>query len=104
MSPVLAKEYSLLRLNWSRKNLHLSEGSFLSASSLGEGDAGSIILNLGDKLTMRDNSIIGTLTTKSDGSNIFITAQNYLYLIDSEISTSVVDSEAVAISSCNRIF
>ena len=70
------------------QNIHFREGSFLSASSLGEGDAGNIILNLGDKLILRD-SFIETAATKSDGGNIFITAQNYLYFINSKISTSV---------------
>ncbi|MDM8559436.1 filamentous hemagglutinin N-terminal domain-containing protein [Candidatus Parabeggiatoa sp. HSG14] len=70
------------------QNIYMTEESFLSASSLGEGDAGSIILSLEDKLTMR-NSLIKTSTIKADGGDIFITAPNYLYLIDSEISTSV---------------
>ena len=70
------------------QNLRLSGESYISASSFGKGEAGNIILNLDDKLIMRD-SFIATAATESDGGNIFITAQNYLYFLNSKISTSV---------------
>jgi hypothetical protein len=70
------------------QNIHFSGGSSLSASSFSKGNAGNIILNLADKLIMRD-SFIETAATESDGGNIFISAQNYLYFINSKISTSV---------------
>jgi len=70
------------------QNIRFSGESYISASSLGKGNAGNIILNLADKLIMRD-SFIETAATESDGGNIFITAQNYLYFVASQISTSV---------------
>jgi hypothetical protein len=60
----------------------------ISARSEGQGNAGDIILHLGDKLLMNQGSI-RTSATSADGGNIQITAPNYFYLVNSEITTSV---------------
>jgi len=68
--------------------LQLTEGGLITASSSGRGDAGHIVLTLGDILKMQDSGI-KTATTEADGGNIEITTPSYFYMINSEISTSV---------------
>jgi filamentous hemagglutinin family protein len=63
--------------------------SLSSATSSGEqGDAGQVNLNIGESLRMQ-NSVIETKTQKADGGSIVITSSGYLYLIGSQITTSV---------------
>jgi len=66
----------------------VTERSNISASSIGSGNAGHIILYVGDKLYL-ENGAITTATTRADGGNITINSPGYLYLINSKISTSV---------------
>ncbi|MDM8560636.1 filamentous hemagglutinin N-terminal domain-containing protein [Candidatus Parabeggiatoa sp. HSG14] len=75
-------------VNIQANHVHLSENGFISASSLGQGDAGSIKLALEEKLTM-NKGFIQTAAKSADGGNIEVTTPSYLYLVDSEISTSV---------------
>ncbi|HDN27023.1 MAG TPA: S-layer family protein [Thioploca sp.] len=82
------------------RHLQMTEGGFISLNSLGQADAGELVLSLGGTLQMEDASIqteIGTATTRAttgaDGGNIKITTPSYLYLINSEISTSVGGGE-----------
>jgi len=69
-------------------HVHLADGGTITANSKVEGLAGDIQLTLGDKLTM-NQGFIETEAKSADGGNIAIIAQNYLYLVDSGISTSV---------------
>lgn len=68
--------------------LQLTEGGGISASSQGQGQAGNIVLVLGDQLKMQTGSI-RTSTARTDGGNIEITTPSYLYLTNGEITTSV---------------
>jgi len=69
-------------------HVHLTEGGVIIANSHGDGFAGNIKLALREKLTM-NNGFIQTAAKSADGGNIAMTSPNYLYLIESEISTSV---------------
>ena len=63
--------------------------STISAASIrGQGDAGQIKLNIGKSLRMQD-SVIETKTQQADGGDIVITSLGYLYLVGSQITTSV---------------
>ncbi|MCP4699345.1 MAG: hypothetical protein GY862_21235, partial [Gammaproteobacteria bacterium] len=66
-----------------------ADKSRLSASSQSDGNAGNLVLQVNNNLSMRDNSSLQTSTEGSDGGDIFIASSGYLRLIDSEISTSV---------------
>jgi filamentous hemagglutinin family protein len=68
--------------------LCINNGGGISAHSEGQGNAGGIILRLGDKLLMNQGTIT-TSATSADGGNIQITAPHYFYLVNSEITTSV---------------
>ena len=58
------------------------------SGSLGQGDAGDVVINVKNKLVMQD-SFIKTSADKAEGGNIHITSPGYLALIDSGIFTSV---------------
>ncbi len=58
------------------------------SGSLGQGDAGDVVINVKDKLIMQ-NSFIKTSADKAEGGNIHITSPGYLSLIHSGIITSV---------------
>ncbi len=64
-----------------------SEGR-ITARSDAKGDAGQITLTIGDRLQMRD-STVETSAESADGGNLAITASGYVYLINSQISSSV---------------
>jgi filamentous hemagglutinin family protein len=68
--------------------LDLTNGGALSVRSEGAGNAGNIYLNLQDQLRMKQGSIRSS-TARADGGNIEITTPSYLYLTDSELTTSV---------------
>jgi filamentous hemagglutinin family protein len=69
--------------------VELKETSAISAASFGEqGDAGQVELNISKSLRMQD-SAIETKTQQADGGNIIITSPGYLYLVGSQITTSV---------------
>jgi len=63
--------------------------SQLSAASSGDGNAGHIVLYVGDQLKLENGGAITTATTSADGGNITITSPGYLYLINGDITTSV---------------
>jgi filamentous hemagglutinin family protein len=69
-------------------NIRLQPSSGVSAVSTGEGNAGNISVSVNDSLRMKGGSI-RTRAVTSDGGNITITAPNMVYLLDSEITTSV---------------
>ena len=69
--------------------VNLKGASTISAASLrDQGDAGQVELNIGESLRMQ-NSVIETKTQQADGGSIIITSPGYLYLIGSQITTSV---------------
>ena len=69
--------------------VEIKEKSTISASSLrGQGDAGQVNLNIGKSLRMQ-SSVIETKTQQADGGDIVITSPGYLYLVGSQITTSV---------------
>ena len=69
-------------------HIHIASGAQIQANSLGLGNAGTINLQAGDSIILRQAKI-NTATTKADGGNISINTPSYLYLDQSEISTSV---------------
>ncbi|MFK5969186.1 MAG: filamentous hemagglutinin N-terminal domain-containing protein [Candidatus Marithrix sp.] len=68
--------------------LRLSNNSLISARSEGSGNAGQIQLTIGNKLYLTD-SIIETSALQADGGNMSINSLGYVYLSNSQISTSV---------------
>ncbi|MDM8562532.1 hypothetical protein QUF54_04180, partial [Candidatus Marithioploca araucensis] len=62
--------------------------STVMASSEARGDAGQVVLVIGDKLQMRD-SRIATKALNADGGNMELIATSYVYLVNSRITTSV---------------
>lgn len=68
--------------------LKLAEGGLIRADSRGTGRAGQISIDLQDKLVARD-SAIKTSTQRADGGSIDMTVPNYLYLVNSNVTTSV---------------
>lgn len=68
--------------------LRLADGATISSSSLGDGLAGNIRLQLGDSLELRGASI-ATRALTSDGGNISLFAPRLIHLVDSQITTSV---------------
>jgi len=67
----------------------ISDGATISASSTGPGNAGSIKINAGQQLDMRDSSI-KTEAAHASGGNIDIQAVDRVRLVNSTISTSVL--------------
>jgi len=74
-------------INIQAQTVKLTESSIL-ASSDAQGDAGRVVLAIGDKLQMR-NSSIETKAESADGGTMKITAPSYIYLINSQITASV---------------
>ncbi|HHB92129.1 MAG TPA: filamentous hemagglutinin N-terminal domain-containing protein [Thioploca sp.] len=70
------------------ETLRLSNNSLISARSEGSGNAGQIQLTIGNKLYLTD-SIIETSAIQADGGNMSINSLGYVYLSNSQISTSV---------------
>ncbi len=70
------------------ETLRLNNNSLISARSEGSGNAGQIQLTVGNKLYLTD-SIIETSAIQADGGNMSINSQGYVYLSNSQISTSV---------------
>ncbi|MCP4698680.1 MAG: CHAT domain-containing protein [Gammaproteobacteria bacterium] len=80
--------------------LVLSNGAEISAASgesgvtaENQGEAGRITMRVEDSLRMRGGSGIKTSTLQADGGNVEIASSGYLYLTDSEITTSVQTEE-----------
>lgn len=67
----------------------ISDGATISASSTGPADAGSIQIDAGQQLDMRDSSI-KTEAAHASGGNIDIQAVERVRLVNSTISTSVL--------------
>ena len=72
--------------------LLLTDGATISSQSSGEGNAGTIQVEVSD-LTMRDQSLITTEATRAGGGNIEIEAQ-LMSLLDSDITATVETGEA----------
>ncbi|MCP4667817.1 MAG: hypothetical protein GY849_15810, partial [Deltaproteobacteria bacterium] len=74
--------------------LKLQNGASISSSNASPspfyaGEAGAISIIADDYVKLLDNSSLATEAESADGGNIGITAGNILYLLDSEITTSV---------------
>ncbi|MCP4701490.1 MAG: S-layer family protein, partial [Gammaproteobacteria bacterium] len=69
--------------------MHMSDQGVITAKSQGEGSAGNITLDISGHVRMHKNSLIETHARKADGGDIAITSPGYLYLHESEITTSV---------------
>lgn len=68
--------------------LDMRDGATISSSSLGDGLAGNIRVQVGDSLEMA-GGIIATRALTSDGGNIEVLAPRLIRLVDSQITTSV---------------
>ncbi len=75
-------------INIQAQTVKLTENSTVMASSEARGDAGQVVLLIGDKLQMRD-STIETKALNADGGNLEVIAASYVYLVNSRITTSV---------------
>ena len=69
-------------------NLTLRNGAVVSATSTAEGEAGRIVIGVGDTFEMTD-SMVTTSATSADGGDIDIRVATLLNLTDSAITTSV---------------
>jgi len=68
--------------------LTMTDGATISSSSLGDGVAGNIRVQLGDSLEM-NGGVIATRAVTSDGGNIEVLAPRLIRLAGSQITTSV---------------
>jgi filamentous hemagglutinin family protein len=68
--------------------VELTEGAAISAASTGPGDAGNVILILGDTFVSTNGSVV-TRATQADGGNIQITAPTMVRLRDSALTAKV---------------
>ncbi|MDM8558052.1 filamentous hemagglutinin N-terminal domain-containing protein [Candidatus Parabeggiatoa sp. HSG14] len=68
--------------------IRLSDNGLITAYSTEQGNAGNVVLTVGEKLEMQ-NSVIETAAERADGGDIRISSPGYLYLIGSRITTSV---------------
>ncbi|MBE9561665.1 MAG: filamentous hemagglutinin N-terminal domain-containing protein [Proteobacteria bacterium] len=69
------------------QNMFLSNYGNITAAANFTGRAGSLILNV-DKLQL-EHGFLKTIAEQTDGGNIFINANKYIHLTNSDISTSV---------------
>ena len=70
------------------RQLELTEGAFITARSTGNGNAGSITMNISDTFLSK-NSFVTTEAENADGGNIYMNTRSMVYLLDSEITSSV---------------
>jgi large exoprotein involved in heme utilization and adhesion len=70
------------------KRLELGDKAVITAESSAGGNAGDISLSLDKRLDLR-KAAIRTRAESADGGNIRVTATDMVYLVDSEITTSV---------------
>jgi len=75
-------------LNIQAQTVKITDDATIIASSEARGNAGQVVLVIGDKLQMRD-STIETKALNADGGNMVIIAPSYVYLVNSRITTSV---------------
>jgi len=68
--------------------VELTEGAVISAASTGHGDAGNVILTLGDTFVSTNSSVV-TQATQADGGNIQITTPTMVRLRHSAITAEV---------------
>jgi large exoprotein involved in heme utilization and adhesion len=69
--------------------IQLTDGAVIAAESTGTGNAGSLILTVGDTLQMRGHSAITTAASEATGGNIRVTASSLVRLQDSQITATV---------------
>lgn len=69
--------------------LQIADGGIISASSRGDGSAGTIRIDASDTITLANGASLKTDSANSGGGGIFVNAINLLHLTNSEISTSV---------------
>lgn len=68
--------------------IYLSDKSTLLAAARSSGDAGRIVITAKELLRIQ-NGFIQTQTKESDGGDISLNSKGYLYLVHSEMTTSV---------------
>jgi filamentous hemagglutinin family protein len=67
----------------------ITDGGIIAAGSSGSGAGGDIQLKVSDTLRLLNGGRIDSRTTRSDGGNISLQVGNLLYLLQSQIATSV---------------
>jgi hypothetical protein len=75
-------------INIQAKTINLSSEGSIEAASEDQGNAGHVTLRVEDTVKMQDTSI-NTEALNAHGGDIDIQSLGYLYLIDSEITTSI---------------
>jgi len=69
-------------------NMTLKNGSNLTASSTGDGNAGNILLSSGSNISLA-NSTVSTSATQASGGDIDLTAPNLVRLVGANLTSSV---------------
>ena len=77
------------------QGVQLTSGSSIAASSSGPANAGNIVINAGNQLTMTNSAITTQATapeTDASGGNITVTAAELVWLTNSQLNASVQGS------------
>ena len=84
--------------------MELSEG-LVSSSSVGEGEAGSIELELIDRLALDDGSSVSVSSSQADGGDIRVSTDGEVYLSRSELTASAAgDGGSVRLLGSGNVF
>ncbi|MBM30820.1 MAG: hypothetical protein CMD77_07910, partial [Gammaproteobacteria bacterium] len=85
-------------------SLELSEG-LVSSSSVGEGAAGSIELDLAKRLELLEGSIVSVSSSQADGGDIRVSTDGDVYLSGSELTASAAgDGGSVRLLGSANVF
>ncbi len=74
------------------EEIHLTDKGIISSTATGQGKAGNIIIDAGEKLTGK-SSIIATSSTESSGGNINIKTDDLILTNNSTVTSSVASGE-----------
>lgn len=70
-------------------NIELSGQAVVNAQSASAKNAGNISITAGDTIRLQGGSRVSTLATEASGGNITLAAPHMIYLIDSQVASSV---------------
>ncbi len=72
------------------RSLFIRDGARVSVNNQGSGEAGSIFVNAGEDIILRDQGVISAIAASGYGGNIFLNSGDFLVLVSgSQVSTQV---------------